>query len=216
MNKKHFIILLLFLLSWSSTNLCAQNEGLPQSYSIILGGGITIPHVEGNQNDFFNRNGNRVGYNLMTEGRYYFIPQFALGLQYDYQRIACLPDKMHLHYICPTATYRYLWSNGRQGAFLSLGIGYMNYQERTYKRSTENGHLYQKGYCGISLGMGYEFFITRKLSGMLRADILTADWFVNPDGRLFNIDGYDDGVNHNWFKNNITFINIGVAVQFGR
>lgn len=75
----------------------------------------------------------------MTEGRYYFMPNFALGLQYDYLRVARLPDKMHLHYIHPNITYRYLWSEGNQGAFLSFGIGYMNYQERTYQRGERNG-----------------------------------------------------------------------------
>ena len=74
---------------------------------------------------------------LTTEGRYYFMPNFALGLQYDYLRIAHSPDKMHLHYIHPNITYRYLWSNGNQGVFLSFGIGYMNYEERTYQRNTK-------------------------------------------------------------------------------
>lgn len=213
---KRLTILLLIFLGWSGTNIYAQSECLPQKYSLILGGGLSLPHVEGNSNDFFNQNGNHPGYDLMVEGRYFFSPNFAIGLQYDYLRMAKLPDKMHLHYVRPNLIYRPLWSNGNQGAFLSFGIGYMEYMERIYERNQRSGHRYQKGYCGISFGAGYEFRITQKFSGMLRLDVLTADWFVNPDGRLFNTDGYDDGVNHNWFKNNITFINIGVAVQFGR
>ena len=51
---------------------------------------------------------------------------------------------------------------------------------------------------------------------MIRCDFLTADWFANPDARLYNTDGYDDGVDHSWFKNNITFLNLGFALQFGR
>ena len=105
-----------------------------------------MPYVDGNRNDFFNKNGNRAGYNLTTEGRYYFMPNFALGLQYDYLRIAHSPDKMHLHYIHPNITYRYLWSNGNQGVFLSFGIGYMNYEERTYQRNTKKGFLFNRGY----------------------------------------------------------------------
>lgn len=155
-------------------------------------------------------------YNLMTEGRYYFMPNFALGLQYDYLRVARLPDKMLLHYIHPNITYRYLWSEGNQGAFLSFGIGYMNYQERTYQRGERNGISFQRGYCGLSFGMGYEFYITKKLSGVFRADILTADWFANPDARLSNPYDYDDGIDHSWFKNNVTFFNLGFAIQFGR
>lgn len=71
---KRFIILLFILLGCNGARLCAQSEGLPQAYGIVLGGGLAIPHVEGNRNDFFNNNGNRLGYNLMTEGRYYFAP----------------------------------------------------------------------------------------------------------------------------------------------
>ena len=130
--------------------------------------------------------------------------------------LARLPDKMHLHYIHPNITYRYLWSEGNQGAFLSFGIGYMNYQERTYQRGERNGISFQRGYCGLSFGMGYEFYITKKLSGVFRADILTADWFANPDARLSNPYDYDDGIDHSWFKNNVTFFNLGFAIQFGR
>lgn len=212
---KQLHITLIALLSWAASTIQAQ-DALPQNYSIILGGGLTLPHVEGNRDDFFSKNGNRVGYDLMAEGRYYLLPNFALGVQYDYLNIKHSPDKMHLHYVRPNIIFRHLWSDGNQGAFVSFGIGYMNYQERTYKQNQRNGHLYQKGYCGLSLGMGYEFHIARSLSGVLRADILTADWFANSDARLSNPDGYDDGVDHSWFKNNITFFNIGFAIQFGQ
>lgn len=159
MMKRLLLIMLTALLNYTGSFLQAQDY-LPQTFSITVGGGLTLPHVEGNQNDFFSKNGDRAGYDLMLEGRYYFIPNFALGVQYDYLRIADLPDKMHLHYARPTITFRHLWSNGNQGAFLSFGIGYMNYQERTYQRGERNGHLFQRGYCGLSFGMGYEFRIT--------------------------------------------------------
>lgn len=213
---KQIPFLFLSLLSIGATGLRAQSECLPQKYSIIIGGGVSLPHVEGNRNDFFSKNGNRTGYDLLTEGRYYILPRFAVGFQYDYLRMAHLPDKAHLHSIRPTATYRHLLANGNQGVFLSFGIGYMDYRERTYKRHERNGHLFNKGYCGITFSAGYEFRICRKLSGMFRSDFLTADWFANPDARLFNTDGYDDGVDHSWFKNNITFVNIGFALQFGK
>lgn len=213
--KRRYILLLVFLATCKLAALQAQDY-LPQTYSFILGGGLSLPKVEGNRNDFFSKNGNRPGYDLLVEGRYYFTPVFALGLQYDYLRMARLPDKMHLHYLRPNLTFRHLWSNGNQGAFISFGIGYMNYEERTYQPNARKGHLFHRGYCGISLAVGYEFRITTKLSGMFRTDFLTADWFANPDARLSNVDGYDDGINHNWFKNNITFFNLGFAIQFGR
>lgn len=214
MMKKLFVLFTVFM-SYAATGLRAQDY-LPQNYSIVLGGGISLPYVEGNRNDFFQKNGDSPGYDLMLEGRYYFLPNFAMGIQYDYLRMASLPDKMHLHFIRPSITYRYLFSNGNQGAFLSFGIGYMDYQERTYTRGKRQGHLFQRGYCGLSFALGYEFRISRKFSGMFRMDVLTADWVVNPDARLMNPDGYDDGIDHSWFKNNITYLNFGFAVQFGK
>ena len=141
---KKFIIFLIVSLSCTNSLLQAQDL-LPQEFSVSLGGGLTLPYVDGNRNDFFNKNGNRAGYNLTTEG-----------------------------------------------------------------------FLFNRGYCGLSIGMGYEFYISKKISGVFRADILTADWFANPDARLYNPDDYDDGIDHSWFKNNITFFNIGFAIQFGR
>ena len=91
MMKRLFILFTIFL-SYASTTLQAQ-DNLPQNFSISLGGGVTLPRVEGNRNDFFSKNGDRAGYNLMTEGRYYFMPNFALGLQYDYLRVARLRIK---------------------------------------------------------------------------------------------------------------------------
>ena len=100
---KRFLLLCLSLLPIGATGLLAQSECLPQNYSIIFGGGVSLPHVEGNRNDFFSKNGNRVGYDLMTEGRYYITPLFAAGLQYDYLRMARLPDKAHLPAYAPTS-----------------------------------------------------------------------------------------------------------------
>lgn len=214
---KRLLILFAIFLCCTGASLQAQDY-LPQTYSVAFGGGLTLGSVDGNRNDFFSKNGNRAGYDLMLEGRLYILPSFAVGLQYDYLRIACLPDKMHIHFIRPNITYRHLWSDGNQGAFMSFGIGYMDYQERTYAEGAQRGHLFGKGYCGLSFAMGYEFRITKKLSGVFRADMLTADWFVNPDARLSNPypDDYDDGIDHSWFRSHITFFNLGFALQFGK
>ena len=64
---KRFLLLCLSLLPIGATGLLAQSECLPQNYSIIFGGGVSLPHVEGNRNDFFSKNGNRVGYDLMKK-----------------------------------------------------------------------------------------------------------------------------------------------------
>ena len=62
---KKFIIFLIVSLSCTNSLLQAQDL-LPQEFSVSLGGGLTLPYVDGNRNDFFNKNGNRAGYNLTT------------------------------------------------------------------------------------------------------------------------------------------------------
>ena len=118
---KRFLLLCLSLLPIGATGLLAQSECLPQNYSIIFGGGVSLPHVEGNRNDFFSKNGNRVGYDLMTEGRYYITPLFAAGLQYDYLRMARLPDKAHLH--CTTVIVEIGKSNTTMTHWLKVASG---------------------------------------------------------------------------------------------
>lgn len=46
---KRFLLLCLSLLPIGATGLLAQSECLPQNYSIIFGGGVSLPHVEGNR-----------------------------------------------------------------------------------------------------------------------------------------------------------------------
>lgn len=213
---KHYFSAILFALLANYADISLKAQELPQDFSIAIGGGLAVPSVDGNKNDFFSKHGNRLGYDLMLDTRYYLTPDVSLGVQYDYVRTAKKPDKMHVHFIRPTITLRHLWSNDKQGAFLSLGIGYMDYRERTYEGRNNDELFFQKGYCALSLALGYEFAISKNLSGVLRADVLTADWFANPDARLFNPDGYDDGIDHHWFKNNITFLNIGFAIQIGK
>lgn len=207
-------LLLIFLLSWTGIALKSQNY-LPEKFSIIVGGGGTIGLVEGADKSFFNKHGNRIGYTLTGEGRYYFTSIVGVGVQYNYLNIAQNPDKMNAHFIRPNLIIRYLFDDQNQGFFFTLGVGYMDYREQTYQRR-DSGILYHKKYGGLSMGIGYEFGLFRGISGVLRADIITANWFANPDKRLFNPDGYEDGVNHHWFKNDITFFNLGFALQFGR
>lgn len=223
MRKAYWIAFLLLYLKGLPLNAQLSDQrrestrdGLPTHHSVLFGGGLMLPCVEANRNDFFNINGNRAGYNLAAEGRYYLTPFFGLGLQYDYLNATRLPDKMHVHFVRPTCIIRFLMDEGNRSLYLSAGIGYMNYQERLYERRDQIGEVFRKDYCGISFGLGYEFRIAQGFSGVFKIDVLTADWVANPDARLFNPDDYDDGVNHSWFKNNITFFNLGFALQIGR
>ncbi len=102
MIRRIHILATVFLSFVPITCLQAQ-EHLPEKISIILGSGITLPCVEENRTDFFNENHYRAGYDLMTEGRYYFTPRFATGLRYDYLRVAyCRTRYMFIMYV-PTS-----------------------------------------------------------------------------------------------------------------
>lgn len=80
---KQLHITLIALLSWAASTIQAQ-DALPQNYSIILGGGLTLPHVEGNRDDFFSKNGNRVGYDP-------YRPQSVGGVtcRHTHRRLVC-------------------------------------------------------------------------------------------------------------------------------
>ena len=60
MMKRLLLIMLTDLLKYTVSLQQAQDY-LPQTFSITVGGGLTLPHVEGNQNDFFSKNGDRAG-----------------------------------------------------------------------------------------------------------------------------------------------------------
>lgn len=210
------LLFFFLLISLSQASLFAQST-LPEKYGIIVGGGVSFPRVDCNNNDFFNKNGNHIGYNLSTEARFYFEDYIALGFKYDYIRSSKYNDKMHVNFIAPEVVLRYNFSDSRNGIFISLAPGYMDYEERIYDGYNVRGHNYEKGYFAFDIALGYEFVIAKGFNGMLKMDCLTADWGLNPNRRLYNPDpDYDDGEDHSWFKNNITFLNLGFAIQFGK
>lgn len=99
---KRLHLTLVILSSLIAINLHAQDY-LPQNYSLIFGGGLALSAVEGNKNDFFSKNGDRPGYALMAEGRYYVTPNLALGAQYDYLRAACIIRSIATQYFSPNS-----------------------------------------------------------------------------------------------------------------
>ncbi len=228
MNKSIKKLICVSLFSMCAVSLKAQN--LPELYSIGVGGGLSASAAKTNASySFFEKNGNRLGYNLNMDSRFYFCEWFALGLQYDYNNIQKGKDKAHVHFIRPALTLRYVMN--RDALFFNLGVGLFNYQDRVYNINSRYNYYsnnISKNYCGISFTLGYEFPITGNLSGSVRADIQTANWFVNDDFRLFNpdkigcddeyeyCDKYDDGINHNLFKNDLTFCNFTFSLVFGK
>jgi hypothetical protein len=62
------------------TSMDSHNT-LPTKFSVIPSFGLSIPYVEGNENDFFNRNGNKLGYSIGGEMRLLFSETIACGLK---------------------------------------------------------------------------------------------------------------------------------------
>ena len=211
------LLVILILLCSATHHLNAQNE-LPSKFGLILGGGISMPLVDGNNNDFMSIHENRAGYIISAETRFYLSSAVALGFKYDYVRSSKYKDKMHVNFLAPEVVFRYNFNNGKSGVFFSIAPGYMNYEERMYDSRGSLDHNFQKGYFAADFALGYQFTASKSVNGMFKLNVLTADWGVNPDARLFNPDpdGYDDGEYHGWFKNNITFISLGFAIEIGK
>lgn len=226
--KLHLLTLLLCM----QTTMWAQTDALPLQYSFIIGGGVSFPHVKAYDYDFYAKNGSHAGYDLLAEARYFFKDTefFGIGLQYDYTNGNRKGDKLNVHFIRPEIILRGTWANDKQGFFFSFGPGYLNYSEKVAYTddfhpannsnnnvlATDNGHKFDKGYFAMGFAAGYEFSFGPGVGAMLRLDFITADWFFNKDARIMDLDNnpYDDG-QHRWFKNNINFWNLSLALQFG-
>ena len=215
LTKMKKVALLLLLIISGLTSINAQSH-LPEKYGIVLGGGIGIPIIDSYDNSEY-ENWNRPGYLLSAEARLHFTENVACGFKYDYIRSKKGDNKMHVNFIAPEIVLRYNFDDSKKGVYFSIAPGYMDYEQKLYISGSRYGQNYQKGYFAIDFGLGYEFNMYRNVNGIFKLNFLTADWGVNPNGRLFNPDpDYDDGENHNWFKNDITFINLGFALQFGK
>lgn len=203
---------------------------LPLRYNVMLGAGLGLPDVRGNKHDFFAKNGTHLGYALNGGVRAFLrnVPEVGFGVQYDYVNASRHHDKAHMHFVRPEFVVRVM--NDRQTAalFFCVGAGLFNYGERVYYPneqpmvgetpvSTFPGHRFTKNYLGASLSIGGEAAIRHHLAFFMRFDVLTADWFVNPDARLVDLDDdpYDDA-EHHIFRNNVRFFNLSIGLEFGK
>ncbi len=208
---------LLVLLCGNSLGTKAQEATpLNRDFEVTGGIGLVLPAVDSDKSNFVSKNGNHCGYALLAEGRYHLSDVVGVGLQYDYLRSAKFSDKMHVHYVGPNVSLRHLFSDDTQAVYISAGCGFLNYQDRVYPSGNHSASVYNKNYFAVAAGVGYQFRLTNDLAGTVRIDVLTADWFVNPDGRLYNPHpDYDDHKNHNWFDNDITFFQLSLGLTFG-
>ena len=121
MNKSIKKLICVSLFSMCAVSLKAQN--LPELYSIGVGGGLSASAAKTNASySFFEKNGNRLGYNLNMDSRFYFCEWFALGLQYDYNNIQKGKDKAHVHFVRPALTLRYVLNRSSTSALVCSTI----------------------------------------------------------------------------------------------
>lgn len=213
--------IILLIATFSTSIISAQNDvrtediHIPYKFAATVGGGLSIPDMNTGYNTFFSNHTNTAGLSLLAEGTYYFNENVGVGLQYNRSQCKADGDRMNMNFIGPKGTLRTVFANGKQGAFISLGLGLMNYNEKMYDLDSHynNHNNYTKNYFAANLSLGYEFAIMPGVTGVLRADVLTADWFFNPNYDYFD-DDYDDHDNP-MFKNNVTFVNLGFALSFG-
>lgn len=208
---------------------CTAKAQLPEKFAIIAGGGVSWPYVKQFDYDFYNKYGNRAGYNLLAEGRYYFANDnplaLGVGLAFDYINHNAHGDKQHAYFGRPEFIIRFaLDDDDRQALFFNLGAGLMHYEEKMDpildgKGGTTKEYAYEfhRNYFAFGTGVGYEFALGKGFGVMLRFDYSCAGIFWNEKARV--IDVYDnpyDDADHKWLKSRVQYFNLSLALQFGQ
>ena len=196
------------------TKAAAQDTHIPCKFAVAIGGGLSLPDVNAGYNTFFCDHPHRAGLSLTGDATYYINKNVGVGMQYNRSQFKAMGDKASINFIAPKGTLRYVDDNGKQGVFASLGLGLLNYHERMYNTripDMRSHSKYTKNYFAADISLGYEFAILPGVSGMIRGDVITADWFFNPNYRYSD----DEGEDNQMFKNNITIFNLSFALSFG-
>ena len=220
---KRFLGLAVLLLM--SSAVVAQ---LPSKFAIIAGGGMSFPYVKQYDYDFYAKYGDRGGYNLLAEGRYYFTNEdelaLGVGLAFDYMNHNAHGDKQHTYFGRPEFVIRLsLDDDDKNALFMTLGAGLMHYEEKmapiigaSNNYEKQYGHEFHRNYFGFGSGLGYEFAIAKGFGGMIRFDYNCAGIFWSSRVRLFDVYGnpYDNG-EYQWLRSRLQFFNVSFALQFG-
>ena len=202
---------------------------LPEKFAIIAGGGVSFPYVKQYDYDFYAKYGDRAGFNLLAEGRYYFTNEnplaLGVGLGFDYINHSAHGEKQNVYFGHPEFILRFAIDDDDKSAlFCTLGAGLMHYEEKmdpfpdssnTYEKRF--GHEFHRNYCGFGIGVGYEFDLAKGIGAMIRFDYSCAGIFWNNKARLVDIYGnpYDDA-EHKWLKSRLQFFNLSLALEFGQ
>lgn len=193
------------------------NGTLDSKWSLLFGTGLGFgANVDNRETSYFDYHSNPVSSSWRAE-----IRQRYLGFEYLYSYSAADDDKMSTHYIGPTLTLSTMLDGGRKSLYLQFTAGLLNYSQTIeddleYRRSTSRDYdldyTFDEEYFALGISLGYQQHISNNLGFDAKLEILTADWFVNDDYQMFP-ETQDE--NENMFKNNLTFINLTVALRMG-
>ena len=183
----------------------AQNY-LPQKNSFSLGGGLMWGMSEG-KGDFQDVAGTPTCGNFGLEYRHYPVPNIGLGVAYNHLWGNKNDNSLSCNFIAPTLTARWLWAENKQGVWLTVGMGYLNYKDDLMMYGS-----FSKGYFAASLHLGYEFAVGKGVGMQIRADIHMADFKDNGYrsccyGDYNFADNYDSA---------LTYFSVGMALVFGK
>ena len=195
-------LLLLCVLAGMALSSNAQSY-LPQKSAFAIGAGPMWGIVEGNGN-YHDAVGSSTCGSLVMDYRYYAIPNIGLGVAYNHLWGNKDGNKLSCNYVAPTLTARWLWTEGKQGFWMTVGAGYFG-----YKDELRYGGSFNKGYFGGSFSFGYEFAIGNAVGLQLRADCIAAD---------FKYTGHRTccGNYHDDWDSSMSYFSIGAALVFGK
>ncbi|MCI1648679.1 MAG: hypothetical protein LKI39_13295 [Bacteroides sp.] len=210
--KTKWIISLSILLA---ITIPIKGQKLPTQNSFTICGGLlfSLSEGKGNYMDITNK---PLSYFIESSYRHYLSPAIAFGATYEYISSSRNGNEMKNHFIAPTFTFRYLMDENTNAVWSSIGAGCLFYSDKL--RNTNfysSGSTFSKGYFCISWAFGYDFAITKMIGMQLKAEFLFADWHFNsnytPKFARDNPDEYQT-----IFDNNLTYVSLGIALQFGK
>ena len=211
--KLHFIAIATCL-AINTCSIKAQNS-LPMKDVFSLGGGIMGGLSQG-KGDYMDIANKPVCFNLEGSYKHFFSPIAAFGGTYEYITSSKEGNKMCNHYIAPTITLRYLMDQGTNAVSTSLGTGLLLYSDRVRESKYYSSiSTFNKAYFCVSWDVSYDVVIARNTGMQFKFQFLFADWHFNPDYTpKFMRQDPDDY--QTVFDNNITYISLGIALQFGK
>lgn len=191
--------------------------------TVTLNGGLGL--ATKGKNSFTSEHGNTSIFFGTAACHYQLSWPVAIGLTYKYIASHSGRDLLRCHFVGPDVKFRYLMDEHQQALYFTLTPGYLHYADRV-RNKEKRGEAFNHSYFAADFDFGYEFAISRKLSLLLHADVLTGRWGSNPDYHLIPDDVHyyidENGKTQSYHDPNYMFepslvfiaLNLGIAYTF--